>query len=72
MRYTLIYCAFWLLLALVIVGASRPQILMEDDLRAITNVPMDRAIATGWKGWIIAYGRARLCVPTKQINGGWQ
>jgi hypothetical protein len=53
MRYVLICCAFWLFLAMVILGASRqPQILMEDDLRAITNVPMERAIATGWKGWI--------------------
>jgi hypothetical protein len=52
MRYVLICCAIWLLLALVIVGAGRPQILMEDDLRAITSLPMDRAIATGCKGWI--------------------
>jgi hypothetical protein len=52
MRYVLICCAFWLLLALVILGASRPQILIEDDLRAITNMPIERAIATGWKGWI--------------------
>ena len=33
MRNVLICCAFWLLLALVILGANRPQILMEDDLR---------------------------------------
>jgi hypothetical protein len=53
MRNVLICCAFWLLLALVILGANRPQIiLMEDDLRTITDVPMERAIATGWKGWI--------------------
>jgi hypothetical protein len=51
-RYVLVCCAFWLLLALVILGASRPQILIEDDLRAITNAPIERAIATGWKGWI--------------------
>jgi hypothetical protein len=52
MRYVLICCAFWVLLALVVLGASRPQILIEDDLRAITDVPMERAIAIGWKGWI--------------------
>jgi hypothetical protein len=43
----LICCAFWLLLALVILKASRPQILMQDDLQATTNVPMERSIATG-------------------------
>ena len=53
MRYVLICCAFWLVLASVILGANRrPQILMEDDLRTITDVPMERAVATGWKGWI--------------------
>jgi hypothetical protein len=52
MRYVLICCAFWLLLALVILGARRRQILIEDDLQPITNEPMERAITTGWKGWI--------------------
>jgi hypothetical protein len=52
MRNVLICCAFWFLLVLVILGANRPQILMEDDLRTITDVPMERAVATGWKGWI--------------------
>ena len=52
MRNVLICCAFWLLLALVILGANRPQILMEDDLQTITDVPMERAIAPSWKGWI--------------------
>jgi len=40
------------MIALVILGASRPQILVEDDLQAITDVPIERGIATGWKGWI--------------------
>ncbi|HSE88605.1 MAG TPA: hypothetical protein VLJ79_20465 [Candidatus Binatia bacterium] len=51
MQYVLNCCAFWLLLALVILGASRPQMLIEDDLRTLTDVPMERAVATGWKGW---------------------
>ena len=52
MRYVLICCAFWLVLASVVLGGSRPQILMEDDLQTITDVPMERAVATGSKGWI--------------------
>jgi hypothetical protein len=52
MRYALVCCVFWVLLALFILGASRREIVIEDDLRVITDVPMERSIATGWKGWI--------------------
>jgi hypothetical protein len=55
MRYVLICCTFWLLLALTILRASRPQILMEDSLQAITNVPMERTIA-GQDGYSVTYG----------------
>jgi hypothetical protein len=52
MRYALAYCVFWVLLALFILGASRREIVIEDDLQVITDVPMERSIAIGWKGWI--------------------
>jgi len=52
MRYALACCVFWVLLALFILGASRREIVIEDDLRVITDVPTERSIAIGWKGWI--------------------
>ena len=54
MRYVVIGSAFWVLLTLIVLGTSRPQILLyiEDDLQVITDVPMERNIAHGWKGWI--------------------
>jgi hypothetical protein len=43
------------LMALAGLGYPRSQPAsdpMEDDLRTITDVPMERAVAIGWKGWI--------------------